>query len=74
MTPREPLPADILAAMDGGELTPDQLRHLIAWEAEQIGLTYRQATTAARDGTLPKTALGMDIDLLVRMLDDGEDR
>ena len=69
----EPLPADILAALDGdGGLTPDQVRYLIAWEAEQIGLTYREAIAAARNGALPKTALGSDIELLIRMLDEQE--
>ena len=70
-----PLPADILAALDSdGEipLTPDQVRHLIAWEAEHLGMNYRQATIAAQNGTLPKNALGSDIDMLFRMLGEHE--
>lgn len=68
----EPLPADILAALDSNgeiEMTPDQVRYLLAWEAEQIGLNYREATVAAQNGTLPKTARGSDIEMLWRMLD-----
>lgn len=67
---RHACPPDLIAAIERGELTQDELRWLIAWEAEQIGLTYREATVAARNGTLPKTALASDIDMLWRMLEE----
>lgn len=65
----EPLRADILAALNAeGELTQEQLRELIDWEAGQFGMTYEQAIDAAERNGLPKTALGSDVDLLVQML------
>lgn len=62
-------PPDILAALDGGELTRGQVRRLIAWEAGLMGLTFAQAVIAAAAGTLPRTVLGSDVALLLRMLD-----
>ena len=63
-------PSDILAVIDSnGErsLTRDQLQRLIAWEASQMDLTFEQAVDAAEQGTLPRTALGSDVELLLRM-------
>lgn len=63
-------PPDLLAALDGGELTRDQLRRLIAWEAGLMGLTFEQAVVAAEACKLPRTVLGADVDMLLRMLED----
>jgi len=64
------MPPDLLAAIEGeGVLTDDQLRQLVAIEAEMIGLTFNEAVAAARADALPKNALGFDIRSLVRMLD-----
>lgn len=65
-----PCPPDLLAALEYGELTRDQLRRFIAWEASQFGMTFDQAVKAAEVGALPKTALGSDVDLLLRMWED----
>ena len=65
---RERLDADTLAAIDDGELTRGQLRRLIAWEAGQLGLSFDEAVEMAALGTLPRTVLGADVDLLLRML------
>lgn len=59
---------DLLAALDDGELTQEQLRRLITFEAAQMGLTYDQAVDAAEAGTLARTLLGCDVDLLLRMV------
>lgn len=68
MHPAEtPCPPDILAALEYGELTREQLRRFIAWEASLIGLTFEQAGAAAEVGVLPKTARGSDIEMLLRM-------
>ena len=64
------MPADLLAALEAGELTMDQLRRLIAWEAGQMGLSFDEAVRRSEDGTLPKTVIGLDVDLLIRMLPD----
>lgn len=63
---------DLLAAIENGELTQEQLRELISYEAGLMGLDYATAVTLARHRRLPKTALGMDVELLIEML-DGED-
>ena len=76
MTTHNPCPADILAVLDSdGEIamTRSQLRRLITWEAEQIGLTFDQTQAAAHAGTLARTLLGCDIDLLLRVLESGAD-
>jgi hypothetical protein len=62
------IPPELLKAMDGGELTQEQLRQLISIEAQTIGLTFEQAVDRARTGELPRTALGADIELLVMLL------
>ena len=64
------MPPDLLAAIEGdGVLTDDQLRQLVAIEAEMIGLSHDEAVDRARADTLPRDALGTDIRALVRMLD-----
>lgn len=62
------MPADLLAAIESGELTQDQLRRLITHEAAQLGLTFDEAVDLACRREMPKTALGSDIELLVEML------
>ncbi len=64
------LPADLLAAMADGELTEAQLRQLITIEASDLGLGFDEAVRRARDGSLPKNVVGLDLELLVEMLAD----
>jgi hypothetical protein len=63
-----PLPQDLVDALDRGELTPGQLRQLIALEAEALGLDFEEAVKRARAGTLPRDAIGADLELLVELL------
>lgn len=62
------IPAELLLAMEEGELTREQVRQLIAIEAETIGLSFDEAVCLARAGQLPRTALGADLELLVELL------
>ncbi len=62
------MPADLLAAIESGVLTQEQLRQLIAIEAADLGLSYDEAVRRARNRSLPKSALGSDIELLVELL------
>jgi hypothetical protein len=64
------VPADLLEAMENGALTDEQLRRLIALEAAQLGLSFDEAVRRARDGSLPKTVIGSDVELLVDLLPD----
>lgn len=64
------IPADIVAGIEQGELTEEQVRRLIAVEAAQIGLSFGEAVRRARDGSLPKTVIGSDVELLVMLLPD----
>lgn len=54
------------------ELTQAEVRELIADEARQMGLSYDEAMRRVRDGTLPKTALGLDIEQLAQLVREGE--
>jgi len=62
------LPATLQDAIERGDLTEAQLRELIRLEAEALGLSFDDAVARARQGRLPKTALGMDLELLVDLL------
>ena len=64
----EPLPVELQQAIEEGELTDEQLRELITLEAKAVGLTYEEAVKRARDGTLPQSLLGADLELLVQLL------
>ena len=64
------LPADLLAAMADGGLTQEQLRQLITIEASDLGLEFDEAVRRARDGSLPKNVVGLDVELLVELLTD----
>ena len=59
---------ELLRAIEQGELTKTQLRELIAHEAQEIGLTTDQAFEHARTGTLPPSAVGSDLRLLIGLL------
>ncbi len=62
------MPAELLLAMEEGELTPDQVRQLIEIEAQAIGLSFDDAVRLARARQLPRTALGADLELLIELL------
>ena len=62
---------ELLAAIEGGELTQAQLRQLIDWEAWQLGMTFEEVIERSRfSGEMPRNALGSDIEMLCRMLAD----
>ena len=42
------IPDDLLAALEAGELTTDQLRRLIELEANRLGMTFDEAVERAR--------------------------
>ena len=69
-----PVPESLRKAIDGGELTLDQLRQLIGLEAQAIGLDFETAINRARIGTLPHNVIGSDLSLLIQMLPDEERR
>jgi len=62
------VPADIQAALDAGELSEDQLRELIRLEAEALGMTFEEGVAQARAGTLPRTLIASDLEMLVDLL------
>jgi hypothetical protein len=62
------MPNDLLAALESGELTQDQLRRLITHEAAQLGFSFEAAVIKAHEGTLPRNALGSDVEMLVSLL------
>jgi hypothetical protein len=59
---------ELQAAIEGGELTPEELRELIALEAKELGLTVEEAQRAAKLGRLPKNAVGSDVEFLFQLL------
>lgn len=62
------IPPELSQAIESGELTQNQLRQLITIEARVMGLSFDQAVDQARARTLPKTAHGSDIEMLVELL------
>ena len=64
----EPLPKELQNAIEQGELTEEQFRELITLEAKALGLTYEEAVKRARNRTLPRSLLGADLELLVKLL------
>lgn len=63
-----PLPQSLQQAIEHGELTEEQLRQLIAFEAEELGLSFEEAVRRARERCLPRNPLGADLELLVQLL------
>ena len=62
------LPADLLEAIESGQLTDEQIRRLIEIEAKSIGLTFEKAAALAEARSLPKNAVGSDLQLLFGLL------
>lgn len=62
------IPAELMRALESGELTQAQLRQLITIEAQAMGLSFEDAVCQARARTLPRTVLGSDIEMLVELL------
>ena len=62
------LPSSVIEAMSEGEITQEQLRQLITAEAEALDMDFDEAVLRARQGSLPKNAIGADIELLVELL------
>jgi hypothetical protein len=69
-TKRIRLPDDLVAAIEGGEITQEQLRQLIRIEAAELGLSYEEAVELGRKRALPKSIIGMDIEGPVMLLDE----
>lgn len=65
---RPRMPDELIEAIEGGVLTDEQLRQLIAFEAAQLGLSYDEAVQCARNDALPHTPIGLDLRDLVSML------
>lgn len=66
---RRPLGPTLARALEvGNPLSTEQVRELIAHEAELAGLTYEQALRRGQTRTLPRTYLGADLQLLINML------
>lgn len=63
-----PTHESLLAALDAGELTQDQLRSLIATEAKRLDLSFDEAVDHARRNALPQTPAGFDLQFHVLML------
>ncbi len=63
-----PLPTELQKAIEQGELTADQLRELIRLEAQDLGLSVDQAIQQAKEGKLPKSHIGSDLELLIDLL------
>ena len=64
------VPQDIIDAMEDGEISQSQLRRLFEIEAAALGLSFEEAVIAARNDTLPRDWIGLDLRLLVVMLAD----
>ncbi len=62
------VPASLLAALEHGELSLEQLRQLIRIEAEDLGLSFDEAVRRARERSLPRNETGSDLQLLVMLL------
>lgn len=62
------MPADLVRALEDGALTDDQLVQLITIEAAELGLSFDEAVQRARDGSLPKNLIGLDLEMLVSLL------
>ena len=67
------IPDDIVEALEEGEISQAQLRRLFEIEAAALGLSFEEAVIAAREDTLPRDWIGLDLRLLVLMLADDED-
>ena len=58
----------LLEALDSGELSDDQLRALIAIEAERLHLSFDEAVELGLRNALPRTPEGFDLHFHVLML------
>lgn len=64
---RKELPLELQRAIEDGELTREQLRQLIEFEANELGLSFDEAVERAYNDTLPKNAQGSDLRLLISL-------
>jgi len=64
MTP----PAALLEALRTGRLTRSQIRELIKCEADELGLSYKDAKKQAEQAALSKGPTGTHIEYLFDML------
>lgn len=62
------MPAELVRALEDGELTDAQLVQLITIEAAALGLSFDEAVQRVRDGSLPKNLIGLDLEMLVSLL------
>jgi predicted alternative tryptophan synthase beta-subunit len=72
VTPRQRYPQEIAEALERGdvviEVTHDQMIQIIESEADELGLTFDEAVERAHNNTLPKHALGSDLQFNILML------
>lgn len=61
------IPLDIKKALKSGCLTEKQLKKLIIIEACYLGLSFDEAIIHQKDGILPHTTIGFDLDMLIFM-------
>jgi hypothetical protein len=61
------LPEDLRLALETGQLTLDQLRQLIALEAQALNLSVDEAVRLAQAGALPNHYIADDLAMLVAM-------
>lgn len=70
---RRHYPQEMADALDRGnvviEITQEQLIQIIESEADELGLTFEEAVERAQSNTLPKDALGSDLQFNIMMLD-----
>jgi hypothetical protein len=64
MTP----PTALVDALESGTITEPQIRELIDFQARELGLSFDQAMSMAREGTLPASPLGTNIEFLAELL------
>lgn len=73
IAPRQHYPQEIADALERGEVvievTQEQLIQIIQSEADELGLTFDEAVERARNNTLPKHALGSELQFNILMLD-----
>ena len=62
------MPEHLQKGIEKGDLTKEQLRELVTWEARAIGLDYEKAVKLAKERRLPNSPIGVDIGLLLQLL------
>ena len=64
------LPEHLQCALSDGYLTTEQVRELIAFQANRLDLSVAEAIQCAHNDSLPQTTVGADLKLLISLLAD----